>query len=132
MPLVRVDMIQGRRPDEINALLESIHRSLIATFKIPLRDRYQIVQEHLPSHFIALDTGLDIPRTPNCVIIQLTTRPHPPEAKENFYRELSRDLEATCGLAPSDIIVTIVANTDEDWSFGFGRAQFITGELAST
>ena len=26
-------------------------------------------------------------------------------------------------------LVSIVENTDEDWSFGLGRAQFLTGEL---
>jgi len=30
---------------------------------------------------------------------------------------------------PSDIVVSITQNADEDWSFGNGRAQFITGEL---
>jgi len=25
-----------------------------------------------------------------------------------------------------------VTNTDEDWSFGLGRAQFLTGELSSS
>jgi len=37
----------------------------------------------------------------------------------------------TCGLSPSDVVVSIVTTTDEDWSFGNGRAQFLTGELAS-
>jgi hypothetical protein len=65
------------------------------------------------------------------VVIQITTRPHNREAKESFYKQLSRELEEACGLAPSDLIVSIVTNTDEDWSFGNGRAQFLTGELAS-
>jgi len=26
-------------------------------------------------------------------------------------------------------MVTLVENSDEDWSFGHGRAQFLTGEL---
>jgi hypothetical protein len=29
----------------------------------------------------------------------------------------------------NDIIVCIVTNSDADWSFGNGRAQFLTGEL---
>jgi hypothetical protein len=27
------------------------------------------------------------------------------------------------------VMVTIVENNDEDWSFGLGRAQFLTGGL---
>ena len=29
-------------------------------------------------------------------------------------------------------MVSIVSNTDADWSFGNGRAQFLTGELYSS
>ena len=35
----------------------------------------------------------------------------------------------SCGIPPSDVMVTVVENTDEGWSFGRGRAQFLTGEL---
>jgi phenylpyruvate tautomerase PptA (4-oxalocrotonate tautomerase family) len=131
MPLIRLDMIEGRSPEQIESLLDATHRTLVVAFKIPQRDRYQIVHEHPPSHFIVEDTGLSITRTRNCIVIQVTTRPHEREAKENFYRMLVRELEATCGLAPSDVVVSVVTNSDEDWSFGNGRAQFLTGELAS-
>ena len=131
MPLLRFDMIQGRSPDQIKALLDATHRAVLAAFKVPLRDRYQIVHEHPPSHFIAEDTGLGIPRTRNVVIIQVTTRPHERAMKENFYKTLVHELQTACGLAPSDVVVSIVTNTDEDWSFGNGRAQFLTGELAT-
>jgi 4-oxalocrotonate tautomerase len=29
-------------------------------------------------------------------------------------------------------MVSVTENTDEDWSFGYGRAQFLTGELAAS
>jgi hypothetical protein len=124
-------MIEGRSPDQIKALLDATHRALIAAFKIPARDRYQIVHEHPPSQFVAEDTGLGITRTRSCVVIQVTTRPRGLKAKEIFYQLLCRELQATCGLSPSDVVVSIVTTTDEDWSFGNGRAQFLTGELTS-
>jgi len=129
MPLIRIDMIEGRSPDAIKALLDAAHRIVVEAFKVPTRDRYQIVHEHPPSHFIAEDTGLGIARTRNCVVFQVTTRPHEREAKENFYKMLVRELQTTCGILPSDVVVSIVTNSDEDWSFGYGRAQFLTGEL---
>jgi hypothetical protein len=49
--------------------------------------------------------------------------------KQAFYGSLVEKLESECGITPSDVIVTFVTNTDEDWSFGLGRAQFLTGEL---
>lgn len=131
MPLIRVDMIADRKQDEIKLLLDAIHRAVVAGFKVPQRDRYQIVHEHPPSHLIVEDTGLGITRTRNCVVLHVTTRPHEREAKESFYKLLVRELETTSGLAPSDVVVSLVTNSDEDWSFGNGRAQFLTGELAS-
>lgn len=130
MSLIRVDMIEGRKQDEIKALLDAIHRAVVAGFKVSQGDRYQIVHEHPPSHFIVEVTGLDITRTRNCVVIQVTTRPHEREAKESFYKLLVRELQTTCGLAASGAVVSTVTNSDEDWSFGNGGAQFLTGELA--
>jgi hypothetical protein len=129
VPLIRIDLIEGRSEAELATLLDAVHRAMLAAFKVPARDRYQIVQEHAPSHMIVEDTGLGIPRTDKLVLIQVTTRPRGREAKENFYRLLARELEAACGLVPSDLVVTMVENGDEDWSFGHGRAQFLTGEL---
>jgi L-lactate permease len=42
---------------------------------------------------------------------------------------LCQELLRRCGVKPSDVVVSITQNADEDWSFGYGRAQFITGEL---
>jgi len=96
---------------------------------VPERDRYQIVREHAPSGMIIEDTGLGIERTPNMLVLQVTTRPRSRVMKQAFYKSLVEKLEAACGISPSDVIVTFVTNTDEDWSFGLGRAQFLTGEL---
>ena len=131
MPLVRFDMIEGRTDDAIKTMLNATHRVLVASFGIPEHDRYQIVNEHPDAHFVIEDTGLGIARTRACVVIEITTRPHERLAKEKLYQLLSRELQAKCDLAPSDLVVSIVTNTDEDWSFGGGRAQFLTGELPS-
>ncbi len=129
MPLIRIDLIEGRSEAELATLLDAVHRAMLAAFNVPARDRYQIVQEHAPCHMIVEDTGLGIPRTDKLVFIQVTTRPRGREAKERFYRLVTQELEAACGLVPSDLVVTMVENGDEDWSFGHGRAQFLTGEL---
>lgn len=129
MPLLRFDLIEGRSKSELKALLDAAHRAMLAAFDVPERDRYQIVHEHKRSRMIVEDTGLDIPRTDDVVVLQVTTRPRGRAAKERFYRLLVEELERSCGIAPSDVMVSMVENTDEDWSFGLGRAQFLTGEL---
>lgn len=129
MPLLHFHVIKGRKPEEIRALLDTTHEAMLEAFKVPARDRYQIVSEHDPAHMVIEDTGLGIPRTNQVVLLQITSRPRTKEQITGFYKLLAERLRQRCGLAPSDLVVSIVQNSDEHWSFGLGRAQFVTGEL---
>jgi len=129
MPLIRIDVIEGRSDVELKVLLDAAHRAMLAAFNVPSRDRYQILQQHPCAHMIVEDTGLGIERSHKVVVVQITTRPRKEKQKEAFYRFLCEELELACGIAPSDVMITMVENRDEDWSFGHGRAQFRTGEL---
>ncbi|UPK38332.1 tautomerase family protein [Bradyrhizobium sp. 186] len=44
-------------------------------------------------------------------------------------RSLCESLAKECGIAPTDVVVSMVTTSDEDWSFGNRRAQFLTSEL---
>ena len=129
MPLLRVDVIEGRSQAELRELLDAIHCAMLAAFKVPELDRYQIVHEHPAAEMRIEDTGLGIPRTERIVMVQVTTRPRSRFEKQNFYALLCQKLVQRCGVKASDVVVSITQNADEDWSFGYGRAQFITGEL---
>ena len=129
MPLIRFDLLEGRTEAELKTLLDAAHDAMLEAFRVPPGDRYQIVTEHKPSRMIIEDTGLGIPRTKDVVVVQVFTRPRSQEMKQDFYRLLTVKLEAACGIAPADVMVSCVVNSDADWSFGHGRAQFLTGEL---
>lgn len=129
MPLMKFDVIEGRSEAEIQTLLDAAHRAMVAAFAVPERDRYQILQEHPRTHMIVEDTGLGIERTDKVVVVQVISRKRTREKKEALYRLLTEALEKSCGIKPSDVMVSIVENGDEDWSFGLGRAQFLTREL---
>lgn len=129
MPLLRFDLIEGRSEEDLKTLLDAAHGAMLEAFGVPARDRYQIVHEHKASRMIVEDTGLGIPRTEKVVMLQVTTRPRGRAKKEAFYRLLCEALERDCGIASSDVMVSCVENSDEDWSFGLGRAQFLTGDL---
>ena len=128
MPFVRVDAYEGRSKEEVKNLLDAIHRAVLAAFGVPRRDRYQLYQEHSESNFIIQDTGLNIDRTRKVVVISITSRRRTEQQKTNLYTQLVEELK-TCGIEPNDVVVSIVTNSDADWSFGNGRAQFLTGEL---
>lgn len=129
MPLLVFHVVEGRSQREIDELLDATHRVVLDTFHVPQRDRYQIVHEYKPGHVRFEDTGLDIARSNKFVLLQVITRPHPTEQKTAFYKQLCDELQRSCGISPTDVMVSIVSNTDDDWSFGLGRAQFLTGEL---
>jgi phenylpyruvate tautomerase PptA (4-oxalocrotonate tautomerase family) len=129
MPLIRIDAIAGRTPQQVKHVLDAAHRAMLTAFQVPERDRYQIYEEHAPGHFIVEDTGLGIARTNQVIVVTVISRPRSQEAKQKFYAELCRELKDACGIEASDVMVSIVTNSDEDWSFGNGRAQFLTGEL---
>jgi phenylpyruvate tautomerase PptA (4-oxalocrotonate tautomerase family) len=129
MPLLRIDVIEGRSEAELKELLDAIHCAMLTAFKVPERDRYQIVHEHPAAEMRIEDTGLGIPRTERVVMMQVTTRPRSRLEKQNFYELLCLELARRCDMKASDVVVSITQNNDEDWSFGYGRAQFITGEL---
>jgi phenylpyruvate tautomerase PptA (4-oxalocrotonate tautomerase family) len=49
--------------------------------------------------------------------------------KEKLYALLARNLKRDCGLDPADLVVSITENESEDWSIGYGKSQFLDGEL---
>jgi phenylpyruvate tautomerase PptA (4-oxalocrotonate tautomerase family) len=129
VPLIVVDLIAGRSAEQIGALLDGVHNAVVEALEVPVRDRYQIVHEHNASLMVVQDTGLDIERSPDVVVIQVTSRPRPREQKVALYRLVCEQLESRCGISPADVMITVVENSDADWSFGLGRAQFLTGDL---
>jgi phenylpyruvate tautomerase PptA (4-oxalocrotonate tautomerase family) len=129
MPLVRIDVQAGRTPAELRTLADVVQEVMLDVFAAPPRDRYQIITEHPVGHIIAEDTGLGIERSDGVVVIQIFQQGRTAEQKQATYARLSDRLAADCGVKPTDLIVSVVANTCEDWSFGLGRAQFIEGDL---
>ncbi|HEY1442667.1 MAG TPA: tautomerase family protein [Mycobacterium sp.] len=129
MPLLYIDLIEGRTPSEVRTLLDAIHDTVVEAFGVPPRDRYQVVHTHPAHEIITWDTGLGIDRSPRQVVLHVVSRRRTRAMKENFYELLASSLAERCGLDPADLIVSITENDDEDWSFGYGRAQFLTGEL---
>lgn len=130
MPLVRIDVNAGRTPEQISAIADAIHDAIVAEYGIPARDRFQIITEHQGGQIIAQDAGLGFDRSSGVVMIQIfTQRGRTTEAKQALYARIAEAL-GTQGVAGNDVFIGYVENGPEDWTFGFGRAQYLTGELA--
>ena len=129
MPLLRIDMIEGRSEEQIQSLLDTIQSCVVDAFGVPESDRYQIVHEHKPGRMVFLDTGLGFTRSNQVVSIQFFTSPRTHVEKMKVYRLLADRLEKECALDPNDLLISVFTNREEDWSFAKGEAQYVTGRL---
>lgn len=129
MPLVNIHLVRGRRRQEVRTLADAVHAAIVEALAVPERDRYQLIHQHGADDIIIEDTGLGIDRSEDAVMIQIVSRARDTASKQRLYQLLAANLERHCGIPPSDLVVTVIENSDDDWSFGHGRAQFLTGEL---
>jgi hypothetical protein len=65
----------------------------------------------------------------NIVFLQIFYQGRGADLKETLYADLAQTLEKECGLSQTDLMISMVETTKDDWSFGLGRAQLRTGEL---
>ncbi|WP_166983146.1 tautomerase family protein [Paramicrobacterium fandaimingii] len=129
MPLVRIDINVGRSSEQVRAIADAIHEAIVAEYGIPERDRFQIITEHQAGQIIALDAGLGFERSTGVVMIQVFTQGGRTDAaKRALYAAIADRLEQA-GVAGNDVFLGYVENGPQDWTFGFGRAQYLTGEL---
>ncbi|KIC67575.1 tautomerase family protein [Pseudarthrobacter phenanthrenivorans] len=130
MPLVRIDVNEGRSPEDLQKLSRGIHDAILAEYGIPERDYFHILTEHAQGQIFAQDAGLGFERTGGVVMIQIFTQGgRSQEVKQRLFAAVAEKL-AGVGVAGEDVFIGYVENTAGDWSFGFGRAQYVTGELA--
>ncbi len=129
MPLVRIDLQTGRTSAELRRIADVVQDVMLEFFAAPPGDRYQIITEHPAGQIIVEDSGLGLVRTDGVTVVQIVQQGRDRAHKEQAYAALAARLETECGIRPADLIVAVTGNTREDWSFGLGRAQFLTGEL---
>ena len=111
MPLVRVSRRRGHPAAQNKALMDAVHDSLVAAFKIPDGDRHQQLLELSPEHF-------EIPagRTEAFTLVEITAFPgRSRDAKRALFETMARRLEAA-GVSPADQFVVLLEPPIENWS----------------
>jgi 4-oxalocrotonate tautomerase len=93
---------------------------------VPGEDRFMVISEHDEDNFSYGASYLNISRSDDLVLIQLTvSNTRPVEKKKALYRKIVENLAADPGLRPEDIFINLVEVLPEDWSFGNGVAQYV-------
>jgi phenylpyruvate tautomerase PptA (4-oxalocrotonate tautomerase family) len=125
MPLVRISLRRGKSPQHIAALRNGIYRAMIEAFNVPQNDRFILVHQHDADEFDYDPNYLDIPRSDDLVIIQITcNNTRTVEQKQAFYARIAELLSAEPGLRPQDVFISLLETAKENWSFGNGIAQY--------
>ncbi len=125
MPLVRVSLRQGKSADYKKAIGDGVFRAMRETFNVPEEDRFVVVSEHAESEFQFSRSYLDIARSDDLVIIQITvTNTRTVEQKKALFGRIAELLSQDSGLRKEDVFINLVEVVKENWSFGNGIAQY--------
>lgn len=127
MPLVRIALIEGKPADYKKKIGDAVHQAVVETLNVPPLDRFQIISTHPKSDFIYDPQYLNIARTDDLVMIQITLNSgRSTELKKAFYKRVADLLAAELKLRPEDVLINLVEVSKENWSFGNGVAQYAT------
>ena len=128
MPLVRIAFREGKPAQYRQAVANEVHRALVEAASVPELDRFQILTEHSPGDLIYDPDYLDIKRTDDIVMIQITLNQRTQQVKVALYKAIADRLAKNPGMRPEDVLISLVPVSPEDWSFGNGKAQYVKTE----
>jgi 4-oxalocrotonate tautomerase len=127
MPLVRISLLAGKPESHKQKVSEAIHRALVETIGIPAQDRFHVITEHARADFIYDPLYLNVQRTGDLVVIQITlSAGRTLEVRKTLYRRIADLLHQEAGLRKEDVLINLVETAKENWSFGNGEAQYAT------
>jgi phenylpyruvate tautomerase PptA (4-oxalocrotonate tautomerase family) len=125
MPLVRVSLRKGKSDDYKKAIGDGVYQALRETFTVPEEDRFVTVSEHSESEFQFSKTYMDIARTDDLVILQITvSNTRSIEQKKALFARIVELLAQKPGLRKEDVFINLLEVAKENWSFGNGVAQY--------
>jgi 4-oxalocrotonate tautomerase len=125
MPLVRVSLRRGKSDDYKRAIGDGVYQALRETFTVPEEDRFVTVSEHSENEFQFSKTYMDIARTDDLVILQITvSNTRSIEQKKALFARIAELLGQKPGLRKEDVFINLLEVAKENWSFGNGIAQY--------
>ncbi len=115
MPLVHVHLLAGRPAAAKKKILDGIHAALVEAFRIPDRDRNQILHEHAAESFEAH-------RGPESVFVEMSVFPgRTVDAKRRLYAAIVEKLGGA-GVPRDKVLVVLHEPPLENWGIREGKA----------
>jgi 4-oxalocrotonate tautomerase len=125
MPLVRIDLIEGKSVEFRKTLGEIIYRAMREVINVPENDKFQVITEHPLGGLNVADNYLGNTYSKDIVLIQITMNAgRTVEMKKAFFKRIADDVHAQLKLRRDDVVINLVECVKENWSFGGGVAQY--------
>ena len=129
MPLSRISLRRGKPVAYRQAILEGLYEAMRETFNVPEDDYFMLVNEHDAADFFCNPTYMNIARSDDLIVIQLTvSNTRTIAQKKALYRRIVEKLGRNPGIRPEDVFINLVETQPENWSFGYGDAQYAKDE----
>jgi phenylpyruvate tautomerase PptA (4-oxalocrotonate tautomerase family) len=122
MPFARIDLAQGKTPEYRATVADVVYEGIVGVLKAPDGDRFMVIGEHAPENFVFDPQFLGIERSPDLIIIQVTsTVGNTKEQKLAFFRQMADELNRRLNVRREDVFINLVFVDREDGSFGNGE-----------
>lgn len=125
MPLVRIDIKRNPDASHLPRIGQVVYAALKSTINVPDHDNFQVLTEHDNDRLVNDPQYLGIQRSDGQVFIQITlSEGRTVEQKKALYLAIAEGLNQQVGVRLEDVFINLVEVRKENWSFGFGVAQY--------
>ncbi|MBB3233928.1 tautomerase family protein [Phyllobacterium endophyticum] len=126
MPFTRISLLEGKSPEYLKSVSESLHKALVEAFNVPADDRFQAIQQFRPGELIFDRNYFGGPRSDDFMMFAINIgRPRDAATKQAFYKRLVTLLAEAPGVRPEDVMIIISTSSRDEWSFSNGEAQLL-------
>lgn len=124
MPLLHISLRAGKPQAYRQAILDGLYCAMREALNVPEDDQFMTITEHDATNF-RYGSAYGVARSADVVYIQIivfSTRTA--EQKKALFRRIAELLGESPGIRPEDVFVTVLDAAKENWSVGYGLAQF--------
>ena len=124
MPLVRIDLRKGKDAAYRQQIARAVYDAMLSV-GVPVKDRFEVVNEHDADNFQYDPDYLGIHRTNDLIMVQIFyNEGRSVDQKKALYKAIADGLSAELKVRREDVLITLVEVKKENWSFGNGIAQY--------
>ncbi|MCT7488189.1 tautomerase family protein [Aliarcobacter cryaerophilus] len=125
MPFIKIFIDKSISKDTKETISNSIHLALVECFNIPLKDKFQVFIEVDKDNMIFPDEYLAC-KYSNILFINIFCKNgRTKEQKKCLYKNIADKILQNSSIKKDDIFITIIENSEDNWSFGNGIAQLM-------